>query len=363
MSINPGALRFNSDSMKLEIFRGSANYEGTASMTGIGTLAAGQWEEIVATSPDIQTGGIGITTSHNAGTRGMFAGGFGPTPSPGTRYDDIQYVQINSTGNAVDFGTLAASGALYGNSAFSSRERGFWAGGLNPGVLSSIDTCIFASGGNSTDYGDLITGRYYPACMSSSTRGLIAGGFIGPTPLTATIDYVTMASTGESKDFGDLEEAVRSQSSVNSPTRGITLGGYTSDVKNYIQFVTISTLGNAADFGDLHTAKYYAAGCSNAVRGLNGGGNNGSNSINAIEYITMSTLGNGTDFGDLTVARREIGAVSSATRGVWAGAWSPVTNTMDYVQIMSTGNAVDFGDMIKPGLLQEQGCSNGHGGL
>ena len=68
MSIKPGALRFNTDSMKLEIFRGSANYEGTASMAGIGTLAAGQWEEIQATSPDVQTGG----------TRGVMMGGRTP---------------------------------------------------------------------------------------------------------------------------------------------------------------------------------------------------------------------------------------------------------------------------------------------
>ena len=51
--------------MKLEIFRGSANYEGSASMAGIGTLAAGQWEEIQATSPEVQTGG----------TRGFAFGG------------------------------------------------------------------------------------------------------------------------------------------------------------------------------------------------------------------------------------------------------------------------------------------------
>ena len=43
-----GAFRFNTDSMKLEIFRGAD--------VGIGTLAAGQWEEIQATSPDVQTG-------------------------------------------------------------------------------------------------------------------------------------------------------------------------------------------------------------------------------------------------------------------------------------------------------------------
>ena len=69
MTIKPGAFRFNTDSMKLEIFRGSANYSGTASMAGIGTLAAGQWEEIQATSPEVQTGG----------TRGLFGGGYTPS--------------------------------------------------------------------------------------------------------------------------------------------------------------------------------------------------------------------------------------------------------------------------------------------
>ena len=91
MTIKPGAFRFNTDSMKLEIFRGSANYEGTASMAGIGTLAAGQWEEIQATSPEVQTGG----------TRGLIGGGYTPSNS-----DVIDYITIATLGNAADFGDL-----------------------------------------------------------------------------------------------------------------------------------------------------------------------------------------------------------------------------------------------------------------
>ena len=90
MTIKPGALRFNTDSMKLEIFRGSANYEGSASMAGIGTLAAGQWEEIQATSPDVQTGG----------TRGYFLVDMTQI------LINIDYVNISTTGNAIDFGDL-----------------------------------------------------------------------------------------------------------------------------------------------------------------------------------------------------------------------------------------------------------------
>ena len=83
MTVKPGAFRFNTDSMKLEIFRGAD--------VGIGTLAAGQWEEIQATSPDVQTGG----------TRGLFGGYIIKSIT-----DEIDYINIDSTGNAIDFGNL-----------------------------------------------------------------------------------------------------------------------------------------------------------------------------------------------------------------------------------------------------------------
>ena len=95
-----------------------------------------------------------------------------------------------------------------------------------------------------------------------------------------------------------------------------------------------------------------------------GGGYSAPTSRNTIDYITIATLGNAIDFGDLTQARHEVGAVSSPTRGCFAGSWQPTqTNLIDYVQISSLGDAIDFGDSLKEGLLQESGCSNGHGGL
>ena len=38
-------------------------------------------------------------------------------------------------------------------------------------------------------------------------------------------------------------------------------------------------------------------------------------------------------------------------------------NVIDFVQIQTTGNAVDFGTLVNPGVMQEMGTSNGHGGL
>ena len=65
-----GAIRFNTDSSQLEIYDGN------------------QWTGILATSAQQQTGG----------TRGLWFGGNSPDR------DTIQFVNIDSTGNAVDFG-------------------------------------------------------------------------------------------------------------------------------------------------------------------------------------------------------------------------------------------------------------------
>jgi len=179
MTIKPGAFRFNTDSMKLEIFRGSANYSGTASMAGIGTLAAGQWEEIEATSPEVQTGG----------TRGVIAGGY----SPGAT-DAMNYINISSTGNALDFGDLS-SAKFYG-AGFSSRTHGFLAGD-SPSGMNAIERWVIASTGSSADYSDLSQDRYFnPAGMSNSTRGVIAGG------QRSDIEYITMSSTATGVNFG-----------------------------------------------------------------------------------------------------------------------------------------------------------------
>ena len=52
--------------MKLEYFRIGMEGGSTSSYAGIGTLAAGEWVQIITDTPDIQTGG----------TRGLFGGGY-----------------------------------------------------------------------------------------------------------------------------------------------------------------------------------------------------------------------------------------------------------------------------------------------
>ena len=186
MTIKPGAFRFNTDSMKLEIFRGSANYEGTASMAGIGTLAAGQWEEIEATSPEVQTGG----------TRGLFGGG-----EPTT--DTIDYINIATTANAIDFGNLSQSRQL--PAGVADRSRACFGGGRTPSTVDTIDFVTIASTGDATDFGNLTQSRFVASGASSSTRSLF---FAGITPSSVnTVDYITIQSTGNATDFGDMSAA------------------------------------------------------------------------------------------------------------------------------------------------------------
>ena len=352
MTVKPGALRFNTDSMKLEIFRGSANYSGTASMAGIGTLAAGQWEEIQAISPDIQTGG----------TRGVIGGGNNPG-----YLSDIEFVTISSTGTATDYADLTdARGAL---TAFSSRTRAVFACGYSPGDVNTIDFITIATGGTAENFGDNAASgnngaRYAPAGVSNSTRGLIGGGQSVPGATMYTdITYVTIAQTGNAFDFGDLNTGGSDGGGLSNSTRGIFAGG--SPGHNVIDFVTINTLGNAADFGDLN---------GSSKRGCHGGGASATRGVFAgfktptqlddIDYITIPTFGNALDFGNLTATLTHGAGCSSVIRCIWSGGYrgGSKSNTIDFVTIASTGDAVEFGDLTDDPHYHAA-CSNGHGGL
>ena len=269
----------------------------------------------------------------------------------------LTYVNISSTGNALNFGTSTTSrGAL---AAFSSTTRGLWSGGYQgsaPNSWNIIDYVTIASEGNAIDFGDLTVSRYFPAGCSSSTRGLTGGGF---STFTNTIDYVQIATIGNALDFGDLTSARSTNSSTSSATRGVWGGGQLS---NIIDYVTIASLGNAVTFGNLTTIANQTAGCSSPTRGVFGGRATPT-VINVIDYITFASTGNAIYFGDLTQARTGIAACSSSIRGVFAGGTTGSNvNTIDFITIATIGNAQDFGDLTT-NAAYNAGCSDSHGGL
>ena len=357
INITPGAIRFNTDSMKLEYFRIGMEGTDSSSHAGIGTVAAGEWVQITTDSPEIQTGG----------TRGLMMGGFHPS----SHYlDEILYVNINTTGNSQAFGELTVSDENHVNIAVSDRTRAISAGGSKfPGtIVDDIEFVTMASTGNAVDFGaDLTLARYGGQGASNGTRGIFAGGWTGSA--TDVIDYVTIQSTGVSaQDFGNLSKINHYQAaSMCSSTRAVFAGGrlhpaYYDD----IEYVTTSTLGNVADFGNLSAGNSFGALgiTSNSVRGIIFGGYAVPAYNNRIEYITIPTLGNSNDFGDLLSNVGAATGVSSPTRCVMMGGSEPgVVTTIEYIQIMSTGDAVDFGDMHVQTTGWAAGASNGHGGL
>ena len=280
--------------------------------------------------------------------RGVFGGG-GTSPLSS---NTIDYVQISTQGNAIDFGDLTQARRM--PSSCSSSTRGLWGGGYDPTSYNIIDYITIATTSNALDFGDLTAARLGLTACSNSTRGLFAAGFS-----SNIIDYVTIASTGNAIDFGDVVNLSTNQpASCSSSTRGVFAGG-TSPTTNVIEYVTILTTGNALDFGDLTVDRGGSpSGCSSPIRGIFAGGAAPSS---LIDYITIASTGNTITFGNLTVARRNSAGCSNSIRGVFGGSDNPSSNTIDFITIASTGNAQDFGD-----LTSNRGgaaCSDSHGGL
>ena len=325
-----GAIRFNTDSSKLETYDGN------------------QWVNITSTSP----------YQHTGGTRGLFMGQHADPAYTNT----CCYIQINTTGNATDFGDFVEMTKQHGGCG--SRTRAFAFGGKHPANNDEIQYATFASTGNFIDFGNLSVARRGLGCFSDSTRGIASGG---EASWYNTIEYITMASAGDAVDFGDLIAPTWGAGGMSSSTRGLSVSGNSPENSsvNTIVYVTISTTGNASDFGDLSVNYGNFPGCSaNAIRGLRAGGLSQPAGVQAqsIEYITMATLGNGIDFGDLSITFGATASVASPTRSCTGGAYSGgYKNNIEYVQIMTTGNAIDFGDLTTVGW--GYGASNGHGGL
>ena len=286
--------------------------------------------------------------------RGLFNGGGGPI-------NTIQYIQIQSSGNSLDFGDLTSARDLMGSAA--SSVRGLFGGQGSPTFSNTIDFVTIATTSNAIDFGDLLAANYTPGALASNTRAVWGGGAVPSQPSSNVIQFATIATLGNTTDFGDLTVGRRHVGGLSSPTRGVYGAGASPGVTNVMDFITIASTGNATDFGDMTETKNDTAGCSSAIRGLFIGGDSGT--LNTIEFITIATTGNGTDFGDLPAAIRYGAGLTDSIRGVFTGGGAPggtSRNSIDFVIIETTGNAQDFGDLITA-LHYPSACSDSHGGL
>ena len=165
-SIPEGAIRFNTDSSKMEVWVGD------------------KWMQVAVSSPNL-----------DGGARGLFGGGGYPN-----NQNIIDFITISSAGNATDFGDLNNTAILTGSC--SSRTRGLFAGDY-PSASNVIDFVTMATTGNAIDFGDTLEAKSLRqnGITSDCVRALTAGYSGGNV-----IEFVTIATTGNSKDFGDLTD-------------------------------------------------------------------------------------------------------------------------------------------------------------
>ncbi len=322
-----GAMRFNSDSQRLEYFNGDT------------------WFQVHTFSPDLDGGGRVVYGTGNNGSD--------------TAY--IDYITVPTAGDAVTFGTATATSRPSGT---ASNTRGLINGGQqSPTMVNVIQYITISSIGTATNFGELTSKRWYSSGVANQTRSVTSGGYTDSSANTDVIDYVTIASTRNAVSFGDtLTGAKREHNAGSTPTRGIWAGGQPgSGITNLIDYITIASTGKVTDFGDLSIIMGSSATATSSTRMLLGGGLT-PGAIDDIQSLTMTTLGNSVNFGNLTRTHGllAIGVSSDKIRGVFAG--GATTPTIDYVNIASTGDAADFGDLTQQ-RYSAAAMSNCHGGL
>jgi len=315
--------------------------------------------------------------TENRGGRGrfVFSGGYYPSPHP--NINTLNFVEIATTGDAVDFGDLSVTRTA--QQMGMSGTRGLFGGGGAPGMSGSrsnvIDYITFQSGGGANDFGDLTFPQIRHAGVSNGVRGVFCGGYSGDSPYHRlnTIQTVNIATIGNSAFFGELSVNADTDGSVSDRTRGCVAGhrmiiapqtSPSSTQTDIIDFITTAVGGTAQDFGDLTVARRVGNGCSSSrTRGLFYSGSPGPGPHrNTIDFITIQTKGNAVNFGDLTTFGNQDGAShgSSLTRSV--NRVNSDANTIEFVTIATLGNTQDFGDSTHA-AASKGGMDNSNGSI
>jgi len=301
-----------------------------------------------------------------AAGRGVFGGGYHP------RSTLMTYVNISSEGNSAYFGELFESASFLAGKV-SDGKRGVFAGGRTSpanALNNEIQYITISSTGNTVDFGNLTVARRRLDAVSSSTRGIVCGGYDGSSN-SDVLDYFEIQTLGDAIDFGNLTDSRYSPGAISSSTRGVICGGGNNDAENRtMDYITISSKGNAVNFGECtRRTNVSGGGFSTGVRGVLAGGFNPS-FMGQIEQINISSTGNSFDFGDLHLATRDFGGAQNMTRGLLAGGYTPGTsgtNKITKISLETSGTSSDFGELSSVFVDKQQvsnaGLSDSHGGL
>ena len=304
-----GSTRFNENLGSLEFYtgtewravnsivdsgnRGRAVHNNHNNISSFNLITGGKTTNFGTSVTDRTQGG-----AFSSSTRGIFVGDSGMST-------DMEYVTIASEGSGIDFGN-SSQGRRYG-SGCSSSTRGLYACGRTPSSVNTIDYVEIPTVGDAIDFGDLsFSSKTYNSGCGSPTRGLFCN--TQNEPGGGEIDKVTIASKGNGTDFGSsgfsggyfggTSNSVRALfGGRRTPGQGLSVGD--------VNTVIIASDGNGTYFGELTEARVFASATSSQTRGVWMGGKLQQSPLTEtyttrIDSFNFDSAGNAVSFGDLS---------------------------------------------------------------
>jgi len=331
-----GTTRFNQDFGTLEFFDGAnwktvnsyARYYGGGA--GRAVIAQGNDGSNVATMEYVNLTSrgngqdFGDAGAGNAGIGGCSDGTRGIWTNTDNSPNQIRYTTITSGGSSIDFGSM--NEAIYRGAGHSSSTRGLWMSGRkSPGsAIVSCQTIQMQTLGNALDFGDAAAARRgHDSGMGSPTRAFMLGGYDNSNYTNET-QFKSIASGGDMVFGGDLVYAGGYIAGCSNSIRGFGTGGYQFPgaaglFATNINSIDLSSAGNAINFGDLTQKGSYAVSAATQTRAFRFGGvqfNPGTVYISRIEDWSTTSSGNATEFGDLTEAKYDQAQMSDSHGGL-----------------------------------------------
>ena len=221
---------------------------GFSTTTDVGTQFGSTFDGVITFDSQAYMVPPGGNTRERNRGRGVLGGGY---VHPSTGHNTMMYIEIQTQGNAQDFGDLGTARSYFVAGQTSSSTRGLSSAGWSGSGINTIEFITIANTSNATDFGDTSIARMSGA-LSNQTRAVHAGTV---SPFSNVIDFVTIATTGDAQNFGDLVEPQSLFAGTSSSTRGVFGGGRNNTpsentLHNTMQYITIATTGDAQDFGD-----------------------------------------------------------------------------------------------------------------
>jgi len=201
-----------------------------------------------AGGPVNQAGGL----SNGPGQRGVYT----RTLNPG-QCNGLEYITISTLGNGFDFGDQTMERTLVSGLSNGVHDRGVFAGD-KPFVSGQMDFITISTPSNASIFGNLRLQMNKPAAFSNDTngRGILASGGGLNSGIINTIEHIAISTLGDTAEFGHLQTGANdgaTGASNGRGERGIAFDMRTSNPVGHlplIETITIDRPSDAVTFGN-----------------------------------------------------------------------------------------------------------------